>query len=121
MIESISESVSTNMKLKEKCELENNLKSHQEYQGLLDGFQKKQIMLNEKSKAERVAINSLVFELRFKRKEINKLYRNQKLLVNKLNEYKSDNLNLQSSYIDLMCSLRDVPPEKVELLLKARE
>lgn len=68
-----------------------------------------------------MTINSLVYELRFKRKEVNKLYRNQKLLVNKLNEYKSDNLNLQSSYIDLMCSLRDVPPEKVVLLLKARE
>lgn len=59
--------------------------------------------------------------MRFKRKEVNKLYRNQRLLVNRLNEYKSENLHLQSSYIDLMCSLRDVPPEKVELLLKARD
>jgi uncharacterized protein YlxW (UPF0749 family) len=59
--------------------------------------------------------------LRFKRKEVNKLYRNQRLLINRLNEYKAENLHLQTTYIDLMCSIRDVPPEKAQLLLKARE
>lgn len=68
-----------------------------------------------------MTIHKLVYELRFKRKEVNKLYRNQRLLVNRLNEYKSENLHLQATYIDLMCSIRDVPPEKAQLLLKARE
>ena len=66
-------------------------------------------------------MKKLVYELRFKRKEINKLYRNQKILLNKLNQAKDDNLNIQSSYIDLMCSLRDMPPQSVSQLIKARE
>lgn len=70
---------------------------------------------------ERVTIHKLVYELRFKRKEVNKLYRNQRLLVNRLNEYKSQNVHLQSTYIDFLCSLRDVPPERAQMLIKARE
>jgi len=66
-------------------------------------------------------MKKLVFELRFKRKEINKLYKNQRILINKLNEVKEDNLNIQSSYIDLMSSLRDMPAESVSQLVKARE
>jgi uncharacterized coiled-coil protein SlyX len=77
--------------------------------------------LSEKYNLEKVTIAKLVYELRFKRKEISKLYRNQKILINKLNDVKNDNLDIQSSYIDLMSTLRDLPPESVEQLLKARE
>lgn len=43
------------------------------------------------------------------------------MLLNKLNEYKTDNLDMQNNYIELMSSMRDIPPESVEQMLKARE
>jgi len=85
MIEQISENVGRNMREVEKADIQNSLKSHQVYQEMIDTYHKKQLTLNEKSKLERITINTLVYELRFKRKEINKLYRNQKMLINKLN------------------------------------
>lgn len=59
--------------------------------------------------------------MRFKRKEINRLYKNQKILVNKVNDLKNDNLEIQSNYIDIVSSLKDMPPENVEEMLKARD
>ena len=55
----------------------------------------------------------MIYELRFRRKEIHKLYGNQKVLVKTINELKNENLHIQSNYIDLVSSLRDIPPEKV--------
>lgn len=68
-------------------------------------------MLNERYDGYKITISKLIYELRFKRKEINRLYKNQKMLLNKLNEYKESNLDMQFNYIELMSSMKDLPPE----------
>lgn len=63
-----------------------------------------------------MTIDSLIYELRFKRKEVNKLYRNQKLLINKLNDFKIENLNIQNNYLDLLSS-QDLPESQSKIIL----
>ncbi len=63
-----------------------------------------------------MTIDSLIYELRFKRKEVNKLYRNQKLLINKLNDFKIENLNIQNNYLDLLSS-QDLPQSQSKIIL----
>lgn len=63
-----------------------------------------------------MTIDNLIYELRFKRKEVNKLYRNQKLLINKLNDFKIENLNIQNNYLDLLSS-QDLPEPQSKIIL----
>jgi hypothetical protein len=67
-----------------------------------------------------MTIDSLIYELRFKRKEVNKLYRNQKLLINKLNDFKIENLNMQNNYLDLLSS-QDIPQSQSKNILEAKD
>jgi hypothetical protein len=67
-----------------------------------------------------MTIDSLIYELRFKRKEVNKLYRNQKLLINKLNDFKIENLNMQNNYLDLLSS-QDIPQSQSKSILEAKD
>lgn len=63
-----------------------------------------------------MTIDNLIYDLRFKRKEVNKLYRNQKLLINKLNDFKIENLNIQNNYLDLLSS-QDLPEPQSKIIL----
>lgn len=67
-----------------------------------------------------MTIDNLIYELRFKRKEVNKLYRNQKLLINKLNDFKIENLNIQNNYLDLLSS-QDLPEPQSKIILQAKD
>lgn len=55
--------------------------------------------------------NTLVFNLRCKRRELRKAYIKLKVCTNKLNEYKQSFLDLQKDHIDLLMETRDISKE----------
>lgn len=61
MLEQIGEKLAGVVHAAEKNEVENSLRSHQTYQEMIENYRKKQMTLSEKSKLERMTINSLVF------------------------------------------------------------
>jgi uncharacterized coiled-coil protein SlyX len=121
MVEHVAEQLARNIKEKEERELKDSIKQHRNYQEMLENYKKKCEELEVKNKLERATIAKLIYELRFKRKEIGKLYKNQKMITNKMNDLKTDNLEIQSSYIDMVSSIRDLPAASVEQMLRARE
>ena len=85
MIEHISERLSAEMRKREERELKENIHQHRTYQKMLENIKNRHDDLQERSLEERTTISRLVYELRVKRKEVNRLYKTQKLLENRLN------------------------------------
>lgn len=79
----------------EKTYLESLLSNHSSYQNIIDNIKAKLNKKEEERKRQEEFIKVLVYNLRFKRKEIKKLTKNLKLCTVKLNEFKDFYLDLQ--------------------------
>lgn len=83
----------------EKTYLESLLSNHTSYQNIIDNIKAKLNKKEEERKRQEEFIKVLVYNLRFKRKEIKKLTKNLKLCTVKLNEFKDFYLDLQLEHI----------------------
>lgn len=86
----------------EKKYLESILSNHTSYQSVIQNIQNKLAKKEEERKHQEEFIKVLVYNLRYKRKEIKKLAKNLKLCTVKLNEFKDFYLDLQLEHIELL-------------------
>lgn len=78
------------------------LHNHVSYQGVIEGLQARLAKKEKERLRQEEFIKALIYNLRFKRKEIKKLAKNMKLCTVKLNELKDFYLDLQLEHIELL-------------------
>lgn len=65
-------------------------------------------------------IHNLVYNLRYKRKELRKLYLGLKLLTERTEQYRKTLVELEIEHVDLQMHVKDITRETAELLVSRR-
>lgn len=82
--------------------MENLLQNHTSYQQIIENLKFKLAKKEDERKQQEEFIQALVYNLRYKRKEIKKLTKNLKMCTVKLNEFKDFYMDLQLEHIELL-------------------
>ena len=95
LLEYIFEGLSSVGKAEESHFLATILENHKAYQQIIENLKERLQRKNDECNEQNAFITALVDNLRYKRKEVNKLTKNMTIFTAKLNEFKDCYLDLQ--------------------------
>ena len=105
----------------EKQHLSSIIGNHKDYQSVIEKLKQKMARREQNYQQQEEFIKALIYNLRYKRKEITKMSKNMKLCTMKINEIKDFYIDLQVEHIELLSENRDISKENALNLFKRKQ